>query len=109
MEAGVMKNFTCYQGEFGSWVSINKTEPEAWFRYLHFEEIRVFGELCKLIQLSYLIFVSNTSITIDNKYTKTGNVDNYHIFCDNIHACIQKYQITKTTRPVDREAYTPPT
>ena len=49
MEDGAVKNFSCYQDEFGNWISINKTEQEASLRYLHFREIRVFGELSKLV------------------------------------------------------------
>ena len=43
MEAGLVKNFSCYQEEFGGWISISKTEPSAYYRNLHFREVRVFG------------------------------------------------------------------
>ena len=54
MEPDVVRNFTCYRELFGNWVSINKTEPEVWFRPLHFREVRVFGTSSKCISHPYL-------------------------------------------------------
>ena len=60
MEAGLVKNFTCRENVFGNWISINKTEPQAYLRNLHFQEIRVFGELSKSSHIFYLWYLGAT-------------------------------------------------
>ena len=55
MEAGMAEKFTCYEEIFGNWISINKTEATSRLRFLHFQEIRVFGELSKLIFVVFFI------------------------------------------------------
>ena len=40
-------NFSCHHELFGNWISVNKSDTNVDFQYLHFLEIRVFGSKLK--------------------------------------------------------------